>query len=105
MNPRRGHESTEHLQAKVAVSHLFDDAWSVFFEQRNADILVLHHCTRFVAAIEVEGSWSARLDGNANQFSAPFEFTVSDRYGNAKSESLFRTPIGTESDGNANFFA
>lgn len=57
MNPRRGHESTEHLQAKVAVSKLFDPAtWSVFFEQHNADILVLHHRTRFVTAIEAEGS-------------------------------------------------
>ena len=49
--------------------------------------------------------WSARLDGNANRFSARFINQVSLLDGNAKSESLFRTPIGTELDGNVNFFA
>jgi hypothetical protein len=48
--------------------------------------------------------WSARLDGNANQFSARFLNQVSELDGDAKSESLFRTPFGTEQDGNANLF-
>ncbi len=57
MNPRRGHESTIHLEAKTAIGQLFNAPnWSVFYEQRNADILVMHNATRFVAAIEVESS-------------------------------------------------
>ena len=57
MNPRRGHENLLHLQAKCEIGRLFDDpAWSVFFEQRNADVLVMHHETCFVAAIELESS-------------------------------------------------
>ena len=57
MNPRRGHESSVHLEAKIAVGRLFNDPeWSVFYEQRNADVLVLHNATKFVAAIEVESS-------------------------------------------------
>ena len=57
MNIYRGHESQAHRDAKATIGRLFDDpAWSVFYEQRNADILVLHHASRFVAAIEVESS-------------------------------------------------
>ncbi|VGO14045.1 hypothetical protein PDESU_02602 [Pontiella desulfatans] len=50
-------------------------------------------------------SWSGQLDGNVNRFSARFINQVSLLDGNVKSESLFRTPIGTELDGNVNFFA
>ena len=57
MNPRRGHESIYHLEAKTAIGRLFKAPdWSVFYEQRNADILVMHLASRFVAAIEVESS-------------------------------------------------
>lgn len=57
MNPRRGHESIYHLEAKTVIGRLFNAPdWSVFYEQRNADILVMHNATRFVAAIEVESS-------------------------------------------------
>jgi hypothetical protein len=57
MNPRRGHESIAHLEAKMAVGRLFNSpGWSVFYEQHNADILVMHNATRFTAAIEVESS-------------------------------------------------
>ncbi|MDF7824370.1 hypothetical protein P4B35_10135 [Pontiellaceae bacterium B12227] len=57
MNLNRGRESRLHREAKAIVGRLFDDPdWSVFYEQRNADILVLHHKSRFVAAIELETS-------------------------------------------------
>lgn len=57
MNLRRGHESALHIEAKATIGRLFDHPdWSVFFEQRNADVLVMHHITRFVAAIELESS-------------------------------------------------
>ena len=61
--------------------------------------------TAIPEGVRRKNKWSTRLDGNANRFSAPFEFQVSCRYGKAKSESSFRTPIGTESDGKANLFA
>jgi hypothetical protein len=51
------------------------------------------------------GQWSGRLDGNANQFSGRFKIQVSDQDGNAESESSFRTPIGTDPDGNENLFS
>ena len=57
MNPRRGHESKLHLKGKTAIpKYLPDAAWSVFFEQRNADILVMHNATHFLTAIEAESS-------------------------------------------------
>lgn len=57
MNARRGHETQRHIEAKLAIGQLFkNDEWSVFFEQRNADILVLHHASRKVFAIEAESS-------------------------------------------------
>jgi len=57
MNARRGNESERHIKAKLAIGHLFEgNDWSVFFEQCNTDILVMHHATRFVAAIEAESS-------------------------------------------------
>jgi hypothetical protein len=57
MNARRGHESSRHLKAKKAIAQLFNSsAWSVFIEERNADLIILHHTTCFVVAIEVESS-------------------------------------------------
>lgn len=57
MNPNRGRESRLHREAKIHIGCLFEEpGWSVFYEQRNADILVLYHASRFVAAIEVESS-------------------------------------------------
>lgn len=57
MNPNRGRESWLHRESKIVIGHLFDESgWSVFYEQCNADILVLHHASRFAAAIEVESS-------------------------------------------------
>lgn len=57
MNMRRGHESHSHLEAKKIIGRLFDDsAWSVFIEERNADLIILHHASRFVVGIEVESS-------------------------------------------------
>ncbi|VGO16202.1 hypothetical protein PDESU_04793 [Pontiella desulfatans] len=56
-NARRGHETQRHIEAKLAIGQMFkNEDWSVFFEQCNADILVLHHATRFVASIEAEAS-------------------------------------------------
>ena len=53
----RGNELQVHRDAKPSCGRWFDDpAWSVFYEQRNADILVMHLASRFVAAIEVESS-------------------------------------------------
>lgn len=57
MNPRRGHESIYHLEAKTAIGRLFNvPVWSVFYEQRNADIVLLHRASCFVAAIEIEST-------------------------------------------------
>lgn len=57
MNPCRGHESNRHREAKERIASLFDESvWSVFFEQRCADLVVLHRATRFVAAIEIEST-------------------------------------------------
>lgn len=57
MNPRRGRESKLHIEAKVIAGNLFPaPEWTVFFEQRDADVLVLHNANRFVAAIEVEST-------------------------------------------------
>ena len=57
MNARRGNESIHHLEAKMAIGRLFNDPdWAVLYEQRNADVLVMHIATRFLAAIEVESS-------------------------------------------------
>jgi len=57
MNPRRGHESLLHLEAKIVIADLFARSeWSVFFEQRDADVLVMHNSTRLLVAIEVESS-------------------------------------------------
>ena len=57
MNPNRGRESKLHKESKTVIGRLFDESgWSVFYEQCNADVLVLHHATRFLAAIEVESS-------------------------------------------------
>lgn len=56
MNRNRG-ESQAHLEAKPAIGFLFDDpGWSVFFEHCNADVLALHHASRFVSGIEIEAS-------------------------------------------------
>ncbi len=55
MNLNRGHENLLHLQAKAEIGRLFHAPdWAVFYEQRCADILVMHGTTRFIAAIEVE---------------------------------------------------
>ena len=57
MNARRGHESIEHLSAKMIIGDLFGiDGWSVFYEQRHADILLLHHPTKVTIAVEIESS-------------------------------------------------
>ena len=57
MNPRRGRESHLHLDAKTVIANLFGGLeWSIFFEQRDADILAMHNSTCFLAAIEVESS-------------------------------------------------
>lgn len=57
MNLRRGQESLYHLQAKQTVGSLFNESdWSVFYEQGYADVVVLHHASRFTAAIEIESS-------------------------------------------------
>lgn len=57
MNLNRGHESQAHRNAKANIGHLFDAPdWSVFYEERNADIVVMHNATKFMAAIEVESS-------------------------------------------------
>ena len=57
MNARRGNESIHHLEAKMAIGRIFNDPdWAVLYEQRNADVLVMHIATWFVAAIEVESS-------------------------------------------------
>ena len=54
---RRGNETQRHLMAKATIGKLFNRTdWSVFYEQRNADVIVMHHTTRFVAAIELESS-------------------------------------------------
>lgn len=57
MNLRRGHENLLHLQAKAEIGRIFREPdWAVFYEQRCADILVMHCRTRFIAAIEVEST-------------------------------------------------
>lgn len=57
MNARRGHESPQHLEAKRTLGCLFGtDDWSVFYEQRHADVLLMHHSSRAIIAIEVESS-------------------------------------------------
>ena len=46
-----------HLQAKAEIGRLFHAPdWAVFYEQRCADILVMHYGTRFIAAIEAEST-------------------------------------------------
>lgn len=57
MNARRGHESEQHIEAKLTIGLLFKEKdWSVFFEQCYADIVVLHRASHFVAAIEIEST-------------------------------------------------
>ncbi|MEI7850281.1 MAG: hypothetical protein WCH86_00445 [Kiritimatiellales bacterium] len=58
MNLNRGHENLLHLQAKAEIGRLFHAPdWAVFYEQRCADILVMHCSTRFIAAIEAESTY------------------------------------------------
>lgn len=57
MNMRRGHESRQHLEAKTVIASLFNTpVWSVFPEQRDTDVLVMHNPTGFLTAIEAESS-------------------------------------------------
>jgi len=57
MNPRRGNESQLHLVSKILTASMFaGHEWSVFLEQRDADVLVMHNSTRLIVAIEVESS-------------------------------------------------
>jgi hypothetical protein len=57
MNMNRGHENLLHLQAKAEIGRIFcKPDWAVFYEQRCADILVMHGTTRFIAAIEAEST-------------------------------------------------
>jgi len=57
MNPRRGHERLLHLEAKPNLADPFRGSeWSVFFEQWDADVLVMHNSTRLLMAIEAESS-------------------------------------------------
>lgn len=57
MNPRRGHESMLHLEAKTVIAGMFaGPRWSVFLEQRDTDVLLMHIRTRLLMAVEIESS-------------------------------------------------
>lgn len=57
MNAHRGHETQSHFEAKPAIGRKFkSEVWSIFYEQRNADVLILHHTSLFAGAIELESS-------------------------------------------------
>lgn len=57
MNPNRGNEGQDHRDAKPTTGHLFDTTnWTVFYEQRDADMVVMHNATGFTPAIEFENS-------------------------------------------------
>ena len=57
MNAHRGHESQVHREAKQQIAALFKAPdWTVFFEQHNADIVMLHNFSGTIIAIEAECS-------------------------------------------------
>lgn len=57
MNINRGHESNLHREAKKRIGAIFQGPdWTLFFEQKNADLVLLHHSSGSIIAIEVESS-------------------------------------------------
>lgn len=82
---RNRKESQAHCKGKGRSGRLFDDpAWSVFYEQCNADVLVMYHANRFLSAIELESSPKNVLNNirrnMANGCHAVAVISLKDRY-------------------------